>query len=170
MGQRFDEEERRKVFIGGPIQFAISDHGFDGSLRLLIDSVIDVFERSGFDVLSAHREEQFGACSDQFAPEFVTRRDYAWMQACHLYVAILPVRNSVAYRSDGTHIEIGWAGALRRPVIVVGNSPLSEEYSHLLRGLGQLTQFCAACETSIRQDPTLLVQMANQLIQELHTA
>lgn len=152
------------IFVGGPIQYASRDEGFDLSLQKLIVSVIGILENAAFRVLSAHLSEQFGAAEGPFLPQEVTRRDYNWMQECDLYIAILPVRNSVPYRTDGTHIELGWAAALKRPVAIIGASPLGEEYSHLVRGLGELTAVATLNEAEVEQSPPSLVRCVLELV------
>jgi hypothetical protein len=45
------------VFLGGPIQNAVHDNGFDQTLRLSITRAVNHLERSGFTVYSAHVAE-----------------------------------------------------------------------------------------------------------------
>lgn len=130
------------VFVGGPIQYALNSRGsvFDTKLRTLIESVIHEIEALGCTVLSAHRVERFGVLTPNLSPQEVAERDFKWIRECSLFVPILPLdEEGKPYRTDGTNIEIGWASALSKPVLLLtdGNPP-GESYSHLIRGLSAL--------------------------------
>jgi nucleoside 2-deoxyribosyltransferase len=126
-----------KVFVGGPIQHAVSPRGqLVPALHELLVKVITVIEEGGGEVLSAHVVERFGQISHQFGPEEVTARDYLWMTQCDAYLPILPsVTPGTLMRTDGTHIELGWASALGKPILVLTDIGEEPGGSHLLRGL-----------------------------------
>lgn len=126
---------RLRVFLGGPIQHLLTAKNSAAVVaehRAIARTLID----AGYVVLSAHEVEEYGQLSEQFTPASVTQRDYRWAQECDVYVAVLPVDHAgVPYRSDGTHIEIGWATALDRPVVLLLDENAAVPYSHLVRGL-----------------------------------
>jgi hypothetical protein len=128
---------KNKVFLGGPIHHARDENGcFDSRLKGLILCLVQVLERAGYEVLSAHVAEDFGNLPPPSSEELVLR-DYGWLQLCDVYAALLVRGNSGEYiRSDGTHIEIGWASSMGKPIVIIGDDVPSDEHSHLLRGLG----------------------------------
>ncbi|MCA2504791.1 MAG: nucleoside 2-deoxyribosyltransferase [Microcystis sp. M54BS1] len=127
------------IFVGGPIQYAIEDQGFDCSLRSQIDLIISHLQEFKYKVLSAHITENFGEETHSLSSETITKRDFAWMQACDLFIAVLPENGEgKLYRSDGTHIELGWATVLNKTTIILTHPHCIPELSHLVRGLNQL--------------------------------
>lgn len=128
------------VFLGGPIQYALNGNGFDSTLKDTILSIRACLTDSGYKVFSAHLAEEFGKKTADFVSNEIVERDYAWMVTSEVFIAVLPLMNSQEpYRSDGTHVELGWASSLKKPIVIVGNSPLAEPYTHLVRGLSVLT-------------------------------
>ncbi|MEV5380913.1 hypothetical protein AB0L26_33880 [Streptomyces nondiastaticus] len=124
------------VFIGGPIQHAILPDGFVGHLQDAISTAIRTVRDSGGNVFSAHAVEHFGAKTASFTPDQVSVRDYRWMQKCDVFVPILPVLDDrTLRRTDGTHVELGWATAMGRPVVLITTQPFVDSASHLLKGL-----------------------------------
>ena len=102
------------VFVGGPFTGVIDPETKmvrpqhrERYLRLL-----SFFEEHGWATLSAHRAEGWGTAI--LPANSCTPRDLEWMRACDLFVAFPgdPV-------SPGTHIEIGWASALNKPMVLL---------------------------------------------------
>lgn len=128
------------IFVGGPIQYALGAKGFDQSLKNSIALVIEQLLFREYKVFSAHLVEKFGADTYLFTPDMVTQRDFAWMQSCDVFISILPgSKDGLPYRSDGTHVELGWASALGKPIIVLTHKHCVTQLSHLVQGLSQLT-------------------------------
>jgi nucleoside 2-deoxyribosyltransferase len=126
-----------KIFVGGPMQHAMHPDGFDPRLRHLLSSIVKVLETNDVRVLSAHMAEDFGEYDAHGQAGLVTRRDFEWMRACDIYVAVLPAgADQLSYRSDGTHVELGWASALGKPILLVSNSGV--DHSLVVQGLGEL--------------------------------
>ncbi|MEV6977561.1 hypothetical protein [Kitasatospora sp. NPDC093806] len=123
------------IFVGGPIQHAILPGGFAAHLRTSISTAIDHIEEDGGNVFSAHVVERFGADTASFTPDQVSVRDFRWMKKCDVFVPVLPVTADVLLRTDGTHVELGWATALGRPIVMITRQPFVESASHLLKGL-----------------------------------
>lgn len=127
------------VFLGGPIQFAIdSTSRFCPRLRQLIQTLILDLESAGVRVLSAHRYERFGEVDMRGKYREVCLRDYKWMGECDVFAAVLPIgTDGVPLCSSGTAVELGWASAMCKPVVLVRD--LVAEYSHLVTGLDAVT-------------------------------
>ena len=89
-------------------------------------SIIDFFETQGWDVHCAHRREHWGR--EFMEPSECTRIDYTEIAACDVFVAF-----PGAPASPGTHIEIGWASAWNKPIVLLLDE--GAEYAFLVRGL-----------------------------------
>jgi nucleoside 2-deoxyribosyltransferase len=148
----------RSIFVGGPIQHAISSSGFDTALRDLFRIVHDVLESAGFGVLSAHRAEQFGLTTAELTSDEIAVRDHGWMEQCTAFMAVIPLHeDGLPYRTDGTHIELGWASGQRKPIILVATLPLTRGYSQVIHGLRKITSVHVLDSEAVRKDPSVLV-------------
>ncbi|MBD1227350.1 nucleoside 2-deoxyribosyltransferase [Xenorhabdus griffiniae] len=157
-----------KVFVGGPIQHALKFRVLDNNLQVHIKSAIHHLESLGADVFSAHRTEQFGGTTHLFTPEEVSQRDRHWMEQCDIFVAILPVcpQQKQLMRTDGTHIELGWASALRRPIILVTEKPFDNSASHLLKGLSAIAQVHHISLNDFVYDPAILSHTIQSILEK----
>ncbi|WP_446038343.1 nucleoside 2-deoxyribosyltransferase [Streptomyces sp. SID1121] len=117
----------RSVFLGGPFKALVDADGtMDTEARTRIEAVIDRLEKEGYEVHNAHRRESWGA--KFLTPDECTRLDYDEISASTVFVAF---PGSPA--SPGTHIEIGWASALRKPIVLLLEE--DQDYAFLVRGL-----------------------------------
>ncbi|WP_447803260.1 nucleoside 2-deoxyribosyltransferase [Pseudomonas serbica] len=155
----------RKVFIGGPIQFAIHGDGFHDELKHTIELAIEAVRKLNGQVLSAHQTERFGLDTPAFTPEMVSKRDFTWMQECDVFMPILPVlHGKELLRTDGTHIELGWASALKRPVLLVTELPIVDGGSHLLKGLEHICKLSKLDVQEFRKRPWQIGEILQGLI------
>lgn len=131
------------VFVGGPIQNAVGGDGcFHGPTRSTVELVIESLTLDGHAVLSAHVHENFGELDVRGMSREVCLRDFGWMRQCDLFVAVLPLDElQNVIHSSGTAIELGWASALGRPVVLVCDP--APKYSHLILGLHAVTRTIA---------------------------
>lgn len=159
---RLSDERQRSVFVGGPIVHALGDGEFAPGLRRLISELADAFERSGWEVLSAHRVEGFGDRSASFTSEEIVTRDFDWMNRCDVFVPVLPADAGTALRTDGTHVELGWALALGKPVVAVMPSPLPAGYGHMLRGLKTFPRVASVDLAAAEARPEAVVEAATR--------
>ncbi|WP_118987652.1 hypothetical protein [Photorhabdus sp. CRCIA-P01] len=144
----------KSVFIGGPIQFAICDNGFHEELRTTIQLAIKTVKALNGNVFSAHLTEKFGIDTPSYTPDMVSKRDFQWMQQCDFFMPILPVhQGDELLRTDGTHIELGWASALKRPVLLITQLPIVNGGSHLLKGLEHICNLSKLDIHDFRQNP-----------------
>ncbi|HEB79312.1 MAG TPA: hypothetical protein ENI79_02410 [Rhodospirillales bacterium] len=158
-----------KVFVGGPIQFAFTKHSqFDPWLRTHILQIIDLIESMGIEVFSAHRYERFGELNVVGKSCQVARRDFAWMQACDLFVVVLPDHDGRLVRTDGTHIELGWASAFYKPILLFRDPTISG--SHLLEGLDTVSPVSTLPLNMIDNDPEQVVETIHNILTNLPDA
>ncbi|MFC5802653.1 nucleoside 2-deoxyribosyltransferase [Streptomyces formicae] len=89
-------------------------------------TLIDHFEGHGLSVHNAHRREAWGA--ELMQPAECTRLDQEEIRKADVFVALpgLPA-------SPGTHIEMGWASAFDKPIVLLLEE--GQEYAFLVRGL-----------------------------------
>ncbi|WDZ85074.1 nucleoside 2-deoxyribosyltransferase [Micromonospora cathayae] len=146
------------VFVGGPIQHAIRPVGFLPSLQESISTAIGQIRANGGNVFSAHVVEEFGDKTAAFTPEQVSLRDFRWMKKCDVFVPFLPVgEDGTLLRTDGTHIELGWATALGRPIVLVTSLPINNSASHLLKGLHMVGSVTVLDLELVLKEPEFLI-------------
>lgn len=124
-----------KVFVGGPIQHAVDQNGkIVTPIKEILVYLIDMLIVNGFEIVSAHIEEQFGEISDKFTDEEICIRDYSWMCECDKYIAIFPTDDAnELIQSAGTNVELGWATAKRKDVVIICDK--REDFSTVVKGL-----------------------------------
>jgi hypothetical protein len=128
------------VFVGGPIQHAIGLDGcFADGCRTVIERVISGLTAEGHKIFSAHLTERFGEMDVSGKFQEVCARDYRWMRQCDVFVALLPLdANGDVIVSNGTSVELGWASAMGKPIVIVCDS--APKYSHLIIGLDAIAR------------------------------
>jgi nucleoside 2-deoxyribosyltransferase len=133
-------EERGCVFVGGPIQYAIRpNESFHRETRSIVELTVAALHDSGHRVLSAHIFENFGKMDVSGKFQEICSRDYQWMQQCDVFVAILPLdADGNVIFSSGTAVELGWASAMDKPIILVCDP--APKYSHLSMGLDAIAR------------------------------
>ncbi|GGM86969.1 nucleoside 2-deoxyribosyltransferase [Dactylosporangium sucinum] len=102
------------VFVGGPFYALVNpETGLMAEQdQNKIESIIQYFEKAGAKVYNAHRREAWGA-KFLTAPE-CTKLDFTEISQSDVFVAYpgVPV-------SPGTHVEVGWASALGKPMVLL---------------------------------------------------
>lgn len=118
----------RKMSLAGPFKALVDadTHVMGDAAIDKYTSIIDFFETQGWDVHCAHRREHWGR--EFMEPSECTRIDYTEIAACDVFVAF-----PGAPASPGTHIEIGWASAWNKPIVLLLDE--GAEYAFLVRGL-----------------------------------
>lgn len=152
------------VFVGGPIQHAIEDDGFYSPLQHALHGIIDAVKDVGGTVFSAHVAEKFGADTPLFSPRQVSVRDFDWMHRCDVFVPVLPVCEDTLLRTDGTHVELGWASALRKPIMLVTQQPMVSSASHLLRGLPAIADVSLFDVAAVAESPAELLVSVDRAV------
>ncbi|MBN3523824.1 nucleoside 2-deoxyribosyltransferase [Paenibacillus apiarius] len=121
----------KKLFLAGPFKSLVdAETGcMQESEQQRLIQLISFFEARNYAVHNAHKREGWG--KDFMTPEQCTAIDFEEIRACDLFVAF---PGSPA--SPGTHIEIGWASAFGKPIILLLEA--SKDYAFLIRGLGKV--------------------------------
>jgi len=120
-----------KIFLAGPFKALV-----DSKTQIMSDDniqrfsrLIDFFESHQFDVHCAHKRESWGR--EFMTPQQCTKIDFDEISSCDYFIAFPGVP-----ASPGTHIEIGWASALGKPIILLLEK--GEDYAFLIQGLGEV--------------------------------
>lgn len=154
-----------KIFVGGPMLHAIRHHGrFHEPSRKTIAGILSAIEQAGLEVLSAHRVEDWGQLALSNDAHFdVCGRDFGWMMECRAFVAVLPPDDhGEPMRSDGTCVELGWASALQKPVVIVRED--SPRHSHLVRGLSKITRVKELAYDEVVKNPSTIQQALETIL------
>jgi hypothetical protein len=117
-----------RAFVCGPLRALVdtTTGEIQGDARERFEIVYRCLEDAGCEILSAHRLEEWGKIP--VTPEECTARDFRWVREADVVVAF-PGHPA----SPGTHIELGWASALGKPVVAVLEE--KAEHAFLVRGL-----------------------------------
>lgn len=123
----------RSVYIAAPFKASLDSGSgeLEASLRRRLMKLITFFTERGFSVHNAHQREDWGR--NLMSREECTRTDFEEIKACAWFVA-LPGYPA----SPGTHIEIGWASALGKQIILLLEA--NNEYAFLVHGLHKVTK------------------------------
>ncbi|GKX29157.1 hypothetical protein SH1V18_16370 [Vallitalea longa] len=121
--------QRKKCFLAAPFKSLVDN--ITSKMKdediITITNLIQYLERKGYDVHNAHKRESWG--KNFMSPEECTKIDFDEIKSCDLFIAFLGKS-----ASPGTHIEIGWASAFGKPIVLLlFNS--EKDYAYLVRGL-----------------------------------
>ncbi|MFB6519241.1 nucleoside 2-deoxyribosyltransferase [Streptomyces sp. NPDC056401] len=120
-------QQTRSVFLAGPFKALVDANGaMNTQARTRFETLIERLEADGYHVYNAHRRESWGA--KFLTPDECTRLDYDEISASTVFVAF-PGHPA----SPGTHIEIGWASALGKPIVLLLEE--GADHAFLVRGL-----------------------------------
>jgi nucleoside 2-deoxyribosyltransferase len=120
------------IFVSAPFsRLCLADGGFEPLSRGYFEAVILRLKESGHSIYSAHLIENWGARLRD--PKSMVIEDFAGIRTCDALVAYLggPV-------SEGVFVELGWASALEKPVILLLEE--RREYSPLVANLSALVR------------------------------
>jgi 16S rRNA G1207 methylase RsmC len=148
-------EKPLTVFVGGPFSAAmrITPEGveFDAHLRAAYESVHGHIRGLGFNLLSSHITDSFGA---KFNECELVDRDNGWVSECDIYLALLPLDSAGnPYRSDGTYVEAGLAIAQRKRVLLVMEGRHHPAQSYYVRNLDCLPSVTILDWDDFMKDP-----------------
>lgn len=123
-----------RVFLGGPFKALVDESGtMRAEERARYEALITGLEGAGCHVDNAHRRESWRAAF--LSPEECTRRDFEEIAASDVVVAF-----PGSPPSPGTHVEIGWACALGKPLVLLLEQDTA--YAFLIQGLHTVAAVC----------------------------
>ncbi|MCR6097272.1 DUF4406 domain-containing protein [Salipaludibacillus agaradhaerens] len=119
----------KKIFLAAPFKSLVDKETsiLETNMKKRLIDLINYLEDLGYEVHNAHKRELWG--KEFMTPEQCTKIDYDEIESCDIFIAFpgLPA-------SPGTHIEIGWASAFNKKMILLLFEDL-ENYAYLVRGL-----------------------------------
>jgi S-adenosylmethionine/arginine decarboxylase-like enzyme/nucleoside 2-deoxyribosyltransferase len=119
-----------RIFLAAPFSNYLHKNKFNPHAFEQITYFKKMLRQKGYNVFSAHEREDFG--NKLMPPDTCTSLDFEEMSQCDVMVAIM------SDDSYGVCVEIGWASALNKPIILV--KPKHRQYpSPLIEGIGQVT-------------------------------
>ena len=93
--------------------------------KMFLD-LICFFKDRGYEIHNAHQREDWG--ENFWEPKECTKLDYKEISSSDIFIAF-----PGSPPSPGTHIEIGWASALNKKIILLLKN--GDYYAHLVKGL-----------------------------------
>ena len=121
-----------QIFLGAPFTQDINENTkiMSSQKTNIITGLMEYLENRGHVVKNAYSREKFG--KDLMHPLVCTKKDFNEVKNCDLFLAI--VGNPP---SGGVHIELGWASALDKKIILLLHEGF--DYSPLVSGLSSVT-------------------------------
>ncbi|MBQ7240095.1 MAG: hypothetical protein IJS56_01515 [Bacilli bacterium] len=119
------------IFLASPFsQFCEGDSDIIVENRWFFERLIKFFKKNKFDYFCSQERENWG--ENYVSPEESIICDVNGIKDCDLFVAI--PGNPI---SGGVHVEIGWASAYNKKMLVFLDKNI--EYSPMILGLKELT-------------------------------
>jgi len=122
---------KKTVYLAAPFNSYINPQTrriYDDKIDL-IRGLIDYLKTKGYEVHNSHTRENWG--EDVMKPEICTPLDYDHVRRADLIIAI-----PGDPPSGGVHIELGWASALGKRIIILLSN--NEKYSNVILGLNRI--------------------------------
>ncbi|ALL56246.1 hypothetical protein MHAE_07719 [Mycobacterium haemophilum DSM 44634] len=105
-----------RVFVAAPFgSYLDADGVFDPHFRRQLEEFYDCLSGAGFEYFSAQVNENWG--STPLLPRDCVPIDYKELASSDVVVAVLGRPPSL-----GVAVELGWASALQKPILILGTS------------------------------------------------
>lgn len=118
-----------RIFFAAPFTETLAPDGMCASpFRGLLSAIRSTLVIAGYDVFLAHEREKWGAAL--LPADYCTPLDLDELRRSEAVVALPRC-------SGGVHIELGWASALRKPILLLLEP--GYDYSPLVHGLHTVT-------------------------------
>jgi nucleoside 2-deoxyribosyltransferase len=122
----------KRLFLAGPFKALVSKETqimSEDNIKQF-SNIIEYFEKINWSIHCAHKRESWG--KKFMTPTQCTRIDYDEIDKCDYFIAFPGIPPS-----PGTHIELGWASAMKKNIILLLEE--GEEYAYLVQGLGEIS-------------------------------
>ena len=151
-----------KVFVAAPFRSFLDANGaFDQHFRRQLEKFYECLVDAGFEYFSAQVNEEWGSAA--LGPDECVPIDYTEMLTSDVVVAVLGKPPSL-----GVAVELGWASALRKPILILGSAL---ETSSMFAGLDRVAdvQFIKK-DLGLDADGADLGQLVVHYLHRLQTA
>jgi len=142
-----------RIFLAAPFSSVYRKRTgkIDSKFRERLETIIKLITEKGHNVISAHVRENWG--QNLMSPDEFTPLDLNLIKECNLVVAYL------GHQPSGVYVELGWASALQKRIIVLAEHPISQ-LSPLVQGLSRITETTII---SFRDENELVTKLATLL-------
>jgi nucleoside 2-deoxyribosyltransferase len=122
-----------KIFLSAPFSSVYNEQKgiVDPKFRERLQKIITLIKKKNHDILSSHLRENWG--KNRMHPSEFTLLDIKEIKSCDLVIAYL---NS---QPSGVYMELGWASAFKKKIIIITEQPLSQ-LTPLIGGLNRITE------------------------------
>lgn len=146
-----------KIFVAAPFGSKLDSAGtFDAGYRERLERLHRSLESAGHSIFASQRNEEWGHAP--LPPEDYVPVDYRELASSDVIVAVLGANPSL-----GVCIELGWASALRIPIIVVGKHAHSSTMISGLHRVSTVHYIAADLEETEPTDQALFEQLQVRL-------
>jgi nucleoside 2-deoxyribosyltransferase len=123
--------KRYVVFLAAPYsnRFDPATDRKDTDLKETLENVLQMLKNNGYDIRSAHIREDWG--NKLMKPRDFVPLDYKWIKESDLVIAYIDGTSS------GLYIELGWASALGKNILILYKE--GTHFSPMLLGLDVMT-------------------------------
>ncbi len=150
-------DRRSCVYLDLPVQM---HSGLSDRLALAL-------EQAGLQVFSSHCQPASPLAGPGSDPVASTRREFNWMETCDVFVTLLPRDSSGRLvRAEAAHMRLGWAGALKKRVVVVGDGLPGPDAPLLLRGITALTRTDFLGLSEVLERPGQLARLVRTVLSQ----
>lgn len=151
-----------KIFLAAPFKGLIDPKtgAFCPHMRNHLESICSYLTQQGYEVYNSHRREDWGKAF--MSPEECTYTDFNDIINSKFFLAF-----PGSPPSPGTHIELGWASALKKPMLLFLEK--NKDYAYLVKGLHTIADvsYCyyehAADSSTIIQELTNFLAIGNTM-------
>jgi len=139
-----------RIFLAAPFSNVYRSRlgKVDSRFRKRLETIIKLIMKEGHDVISAHLRENWG--QNLMPPSEFVPLDFNLIKECDLVIAY------ISDQPSGVYVELGWASALKKKIIVLTDQPISQ-LSPLVQELPRITQ---AVIISFKDENDLLMKLA----------
>ena len=120
-----------KIFLAFPFTSKLQQDGlFSKDYKNKLIQLSSNLRKMGHTVIIAHEQEEWG--KNILPPDICTKSDFKEISSSDLLIAY-----PGSPPSGGVHIEIGWASAFKKMIIIIKRD--GDSYSPLINGMNEIT-------------------------------
>ena len=142
-----------RIFLSAPFSSVYREQtgSVDPKFRDRLEKIITLIKEKNHELISAHLREKWG--KKRIHPNVFIPLDLKEIEECDLVIAYL------GHQPSGVYIELGWASAFKKNIIIITEQPISQ-LSPLIQGLNRITKTIII---NFREESELLAKLASVL-------
>jgi len=138
----FTRKRVEKAFVAARFTSAVQDGQFDPLLKQLIQEAIELLRSSEIEPLGSHEAERFGELTA--SPADLVMRNFNDIEDADIFIGIWDREIS-----PGMLIEIGWASAHSKPIILLLPHDYNLEENPMIEGMKSETFQAGICKCKV---------------------